>query len=175
MLFRSVSRVRLAGATDGAGMDPALQLEDERVNYKVLQSTEELQAKDLEDTKAELKRLDAIEAPALALSTELKNLKESYDKYIAATRDAQVNADLDSSAVSNVKIVQAATQPDRPIAPRRTRNIALTLFFALVAGVGLAFVREFFDDTVKSREDVEKKLGLTVLAVVPAEEFLECI
>jgi capsular polysaccharide biosynthesis protein len=50
----------------------------------------------------------------------------------------------------------------------------MVLFLAAAAGVGLAVVREFLDDTLKTRDEVEKKLGIPVLAVIPAEEFRKC-
>ena len=50
-------------------------------------------------------------------------------------------------------------------------NIAVAFILGLLIAVGLAFVIEYFDDTVKSADDVERYLGLTVLGTIP--EFTE--
>jgi succinoglycan biosynthesis transport protein ExoP len=58
--------------------------------------------------------------------------------------------------------------PSTPARPSRTRNIALAFLVGLVGGVGLALLREYLDNTVKTPDDVETLVRLPSLAVVPA-------
>ena len=67
--------------------------------------------------------------------------------------------------VENINIVDTAQPPLNPIKPRILMNIAVAFILGLLIAVGLAFVIEYFDDTVKSADDVERYLGLTVLVL----------
>jgi capsular exopolysaccharide synthesis family protein len=58
--------------------------------------------------------------------------------------------------------------PPSPARPNKTRNIALAFLFGLVGGIGLALLREYLDNTVKTPDDVEALSRLPSLAVVPA-------
>lgn len=70
--------------------------------------------------------------------------------------------------VDNVSILAKATVVDNqsPIKPKPMMNIAIALVVGLMAGVGLAFLLEYFDNTVKSEQEIESLLELPVLGVI---------
>jgi capsular polysaccharide biosynthesis protein len=70
--------------------------------------------------------------------------------------------------VDNVSILaQAKTkETPEPIKPRPLLNIAIALVVGLMAGVGLTFLLEYLDNTIKNEMDVEKVLGLPVLGAI---------
>ena len=55
-----------------------------------------------------------------------------------------------------------------PIGPARVRNIALASLLSLFAGVGLAFLLHYLDDTVKTVDDVDRYLHLPALSLIPS-------
>jgi len=69
--------------------------------------------------------------------------------------------------VQNVSIIDRAVPVTDQVSPRPVLNILVALVAALVIGVLLGFIVDYFDDTVKTPEDVKKLFGLRVLAVVP--------
>ncbi len=69
--------------------------------------------------------------------------------------------------VLNVNIVDPAELPDSPLEPDRPRNVALAVCAALVLAMGVILAAEYLDNTIKSSEDVEERLGLTVLGIIP--------
>lgn len=69
---------------------------------------------------------------------------------------------------NNVSIVDSAQVPERPSRPRPLLNLALALVFGTVVGVALAFTREQIDETITDPMDVETRIGLPLLGVVPA-------
>lgn len=91
--------------------------------------------------------------------------KELYDGLLEKLKEAGITAGLQSS---NIRIVDPALVPSTPSEPRRTRDITLALLVGLVGGVGLAFLREYLDNTIKSPGDVQSLAGLPCLAVVPS-------
>ena len=68
---------------------------------------------------------------------------------------------------TNVRVLDRASQAGRPVGPDRRRDIILALFMSVFAGVGLAFVLEHFDDTVKTPEDLKERLRVPLLGFVP--------
>lgn len=69
---------------------------------------------------------------------------------------------------TNVSVVSYSRLPHEPTGPQRTRNILVALALALLAGIGLAFLLDFLDDTVKSLDDVDRYIHLPTLALIPA-------
>ncbi|WP_409302887.1 YveK family protein [Peribacillus sp. SCS-155] len=70
--------------------------------------------------------------------------------------------------VDNVKILAKAdaAESQSPVKPKPLLNIAIALVVGLMAGVGLAFLLEYMDSTVKSEKDIEQLLELPVLGVI---------
>ena len=70
--------------------------------------------------------------------------------------------------VDNVSILAKAdvTENPAPIKPRPLLNVAIAIVVGLMAGVGLAFLLEYFNNTIKNEQDIEKILGLPILGVI---------
>lgn len=58
-----------------------------------------------------------------------------------------------------------------PITPKPARNGALGLVVGLVFGLGMAFLAEYLDNTIKSTDEAEKLFGAPVLGNIPTEQF----
>jgi capsular exopolysaccharide synthesis family protein len=72
-----------------------------------------------------------------------------------------------SAAEGSAQIVQRAEVPESPVSPNLIRNGILALLSGLALGIGFAFLRERLDDRVKSRDELERRLGAPVIAAVP--------
>jgi len=72
-------------------------------------------------------------------------------------------------AVDNVSILNTAKliRNPSPVAPNPTLNIAISLIVSLMLGVGIAFLLEYLDDTIKTEKDVRDVLGLPTIAMIP--------
>lgn len=70
--------------------------------------------------------------------------------------------------VDNVSVLAEAELSENmsPVAPRPLLNIAIAIVVGLMAGVGLAFLLEYLDNTVKTEQDIQKLLDIPVLGVV---------
>ncbi|MGC1106691.1 MAG: polysaccharide biosynthesis tyrosine autokinase [Candidatus Acidiferrales bacterium] len=99
------------------------------------------------------------------LKHDAESNKELYDGLLQKLKEAGISAGLRSS---NIRIVDPALVPSTPARPQKARNILLAFLIGLVGGVGLAFLREYLDNTVKSPDDVQNLTGLPCLAVVPS-------
>lgn len=69
--------------------------------------------------------------------------------------------------LENVRVVDRAKIPVDPIKPRPVLNTAIAGVLGGMVAIGFAFLLEYLDTTLKSTDDIEKQLGLPVLAVIP--------
>ncbi len=69
--------------------------------------------------------------------------------------------------VLNVNIIDTARLPEYPIGPQKARNTAMAVLVALILAGGLILAVEYLDNTIKTSDDVENRLGLTVLGTIP--------
>lgn len=72
---------------------------------------------------------------------------------------------------NNIRIVDNAVLPEKPIRPRKLLNLAIGLCAGGLLGLLFAFIMDFFDQTIKNSEDLEKKLKLPFLGFVPKEKL----
>ncbi len=72
---------------------------------------------------------------------------------------------------NNIRVVDPAIAPKNPVLPRKLLNLAIGIFGGILIGFLLIFVMEFLDQTIKTSEDLEKKLGLPFLGFVPHEKL----
>jgi polysaccharide biosynthesis transport protein len=125
------------------------------------------------------KTLDAQKQAAMAISEKainydvLQQQAESdqhiYDILLKQAKEISLTSVMESS---NVRIVDPAEIPRFPVKPRIFLNILLAVVLGLFMGTGLAFFREYMDNTVKIPEDVPRSLGMPVLGAVPYDKSL---
>ncbi|MCS0670407.1 YveK family protein [Cytobacillus firmus] len=74
--------------------------------------------------------------------------------------------------VNNVTILAKAELGENPspVKPQPLLNIAIAMVVGLMAGVGIAFLLEYLDNTIKDEQDIEKAVGLPVLGVIATIE-----
>lgn len=75
--------------------------------------------------------------------------------------------------VENVRVVDQALIPTKAVRPRPLLNAAIAAVLGLMAAVGLTFLLEYLDTSIKSPEDVARHLELPVLGVIPVIELTE--
>jgi tyrosine-protein kinase Etk/Wzc len=72
-----------------------------------------------------------------------------------------------ASTVSQIRVVDPATVPIKPIKPNKKRNILLGMILGMMLGVGLAFFTEYLDDSVRDSEELEKRIGVPIYGTIP--------
>ena len=97
-----------------------------------------------------------------AIATDRQNLN-LYQQRLNELRVTKTD-----SSTGNVSTVEEARVPSEPIGPPRMRNILVALMLSLGVGIGLAFLLDYLDDTLKSVEDVDRHVHLPTLAIIPA-------
>ncbi len=98
------------------------------------------------------------------LSREVDSNKELYEGLLQRLKEAGVSAGLNAS---NIRIVDPGRVSYRPIAPNYPLNLGCAIFLGLGLGVGMAFLKEHLDQTIRHSDDVIHYLGVPVLGFIP--------
>jgi uncharacterized protein involved in exopolysaccharide biosynthesis len=103
------------------------------------------------------------------LEREYELQETAYRKYAENQEHAQIDHALQMERITNVSILQPATNDPKPVGLRRLLILVLGLLFAVAGSFALAFVLDYLDPSIKSPEDLEKQLGLLALASIPRQ------
>jgi capsular exopolysaccharide synthesis family protein len=96
-------------------------------------------------------------------------IESQQGPYITQLGQLQLATNL--TQTGGAQIVGRAEEPTEPIRPTPLRNGALALVVGAMLGVGLAFLREHLDDTIKTKDDLQQATqGTSVLGLIPSVE-----
>lgn len=101
------------------------------------------------------------------LKNEAMANAELYNTLQGRLQEAGIYAGLKSS---NIRVVDLAPNLQKPVSPNRPLVLSGAFFLALIAGVLGCFVKESFDNTVRTPDDVKAWIGLRSLAILPTME-----
>lgn len=135
-----------------------------RTEYDLARSNESSLRRMFSGTKAEAMDLNEKFIQYGVLSREVDTNRQLYDALIKRMKEQSVTEEIQSV---NVWVVEKAEKPSSPVKPRKSLNILLGIIVGLFGGIGLAFFIEYLDNTVKTPEDAEARLGVPVLGIVP--------
>ena len=99
------------------------------------------------------------------LKREIETQRSLLDSYTQRQKEQELA--ISGSRPDNIKISGRAFTPTTPVGPQRTRNIMVAFLISLAAGIGLAFLMDYLDDSVRTSDDVGRHLGLPTLALIP--------
>ena len=128
----------------------------------------------LQSMRAELDKFSKDEVELARLERAVDIADQEYREYIAHYQRADISAALDTDKVSNVSVIQPASFSSTAVAPKKTLNVLLSLLIGMVGGIGVAYLAEYIDDSIRTRLDVLERLQLPVLTTLTAEEYQSC-
>jgi len=131
---------------------------------KIARTREESQLNAVNQQRREGQDLNEKESQYQNLQHEVEANQQLYDSVVKRLKETGVAGGLENS---NVRIIEEATPPSAPIYPRKAANLGMSLVAGLVLACVLAFGLEFLDTTVRTADDVERYLGLSVIGIVP--------
>jgi exopolysaccharide transport family protein len=118
----------------------------------------------LEKQKQEANKLNESAIQYSILKRDLESYRTLYEGLMEKMKEAGVSAGLKSN---NFRIVDVARVPTYPIEPNIPRNLAFAFMLGLTSGVGLAFMLEGLDNTVRTTEQAQMISGLPPLGMIP--------
>ncbi len=96
--------------------------------------------------------------------TDAETKKKIYETIMQRMNQISLSAQL---LPNNIIILDKANVPQNPIQPRKLINLAAGILLGLIFGIGAVFFLDYLDNTIKSTEDIEQYLKLSLLSIVP--------
>jgi polysaccharide biosynthesis transport protein len=118
----------------------------------------------LDKQKQEANKLNESAIEYNLLKRDADTYRQLYEGLLQKLKEAGVSAGLKSN---NFRIVDAARAPSGPIEPNIPRNLLFALVLGSATGVGLAFLLEGLDNTIRSTEQAQMISGLAPLGMIP--------
>jgi tyrosine-protein kinase Etk/Wzc len=129
-------------------------------------------------------QLDAWNREIVSLNARIKTLPSVQQDTVRLERDVKVNNELyqqlrnnaiqlqliREGKIGNVRLIDPAVNPERPVRPQKGLTLALAALFGVIGGVAVALVRASFFRGVRSPQEVEAETGLSVYSTVPLSQ-----
>jgi uncharacterized protein involved in exopolysaccharide biosynthesis len=142
-------------------------LEAVGTEFKVAKAREETLLNNVRSLSREGQDVSEKEIKLLTLQREVETNQQLYDAVLKRLKETGVTGSLETN---NVRVVEEASVPEAPVKPRKMRQLMMSAVAGLVLALGLALGIEYFDTSLRTPDDVERELGLPVVAIIPAFE-----
>jgi len=97
------------------------------------------------------------------LERDVETNRKIFESLLKRMGEQSINEEIQSVKVFHL---EKAETPRRPYSPRKTLNMIVGLLIGTLGGIGCAFFMEYFDNTVKSPDEIEEKYGIPVIGMV---------
>jgi capsular exopolysaccharide synthesis family protein len=165
---------RLAESTESHPTVKAVQAQIDEVVNKI-QSTYETTLRNTQAQEraltvqiaqrdAQLKKLPVAERDLARLLRVTKVDASIYTFLLQKHEEARIAK---ASTINNISVVDPAIVAEKPVSPKKVKNLVLGILVGLMFGSGLCFFWEYLDDTLKDPESSRKALALPLLSVIP--------
>jgi capsular exopolysaccharide synthesis family protein len=135
-----------------------------KADYEVALRAEKFIREEFDRQKGKVEKLQDNLVQHQILKRDLQTNEQLYQGLLARMKEANVASTM---VPSNVAVIESAELPETPFRPRKVRNMALSIMIGLVGGIGLAFLVEYLDNSIKTTEELERVVRLPALGVVP--------
>jgi len=140
-------------------------IESVKNDYETAVAQERSFTASLDQQKNEAMDLERKSGGYLVLQRQADSDRQLWQSLLQQQKELQV---VSNSRSNNVQVMDRAEVPGAPFSPNTRREWFTAMMAGLLVAFGLAFGIEYLDDTVKTPEDVSKRLGLPLLGLVPA-------
>jgi len=130
----------------------------------VLLAREKVLQKTISDFESEALNTNKKELKYTIFQRNVETNQKLYDTLLSKVEETNITGNIDAS---NMRIAEEAVIPMSPVKPKKKLNLILSVIFGLMTGVGLSFLREYLDRSLRTEEDVQRYLDLPVLSVIP--------
>lgn len=101
------------------------------------------------------------------LEREVDTNKSIYQSLLQRSKEIEATV---GAAVTNIQIIDRATQPLYPFKPQVRKNLLLALVVGLMLGIGTALTLEAFDNTIKNPDELADRFHIPVLGLIPFDK-----
>ncbi|HYE87117.1 MAG TPA: polysaccharide biosynthesis tyrosine autokinase [Vicinamibacterales bacterium] len=133
--------------------------------YDAAVTNERVMTESLNEAKSAASALSRKGVDYSVMQREAETNREIYNQLLTREKEIRVLA---NSRTNNVRVVDRADVPGSPFTPNHRSDWMYAIAFGLVLGIGIAVGLDYMDDTVKTPEDLTRRLKLRFLGLVPS-------
>ncbi|MDH0427976.1 GumC family protein [Stutzerimonas stutzeri] len=139
-------------------------------NYQLALANENSLRASFNANKSQIQDISRKEFQLRELQREVDGNRALYDTFMTRLKETAATADLETA---NARVVDPATVPTGPVKPKKALIVAIAALLALFAGVGLTLLLDALNNTFKSTEEIENRLNIPVLGILPQLKIQE--
>ncbi|MGH9892069.1 MAG: GumC family protein, partial [bacterium] len=158
------AKADLAENTRRLKAEIAIAVEAIRKEYEAVLSHEQQLSKLSETLKSSLRQMTTKEYELAKLEREAAINRELFDMSLSRMKEIGVTSEFNAT---NIRIVDRAVPPRKPDSPNAIRVFALAGLLSGSLGIALAFLREHLDRGFKTPRDIEERLKMPALGLLP--------
>ena len=155
----------LSDAQRQLDLELAMAVQSVRNEYETALLEERTLSKNLEGAKSEATDLNRKGIGYGVMEREAKSNRQVYEALLTREKELRVSA---NSRTNNIRIVDRAEIPRSPLTPGGRRTWLMSVLVGLTLSVAVALSLDYMNDTIKTPEDVTRRLKLPFLGLVPA-------
>ena len=122
---------------------------------------------ELGSAKGEVRDINRKQYELTRLEREVESNRQLFDLFQQRFKETSASGGVQNA---NARVVEKAQVPGGPVFPNKQRTTTVGILLGLALGVALAFLLDHLDNTLKGTDDVERRLGLPVLGLLPRLE-----
>jgi len=145
--------------------ETAKALQTIKNDYETAVLEERTLSGNLDAAKADAQDLSRKSVGYNVMEREAKSNRQVYESLLAREKELSVAS---NSRANNVRVIDRAEVPRAPMTPGGRRTWLMSLAVGMVLAVGVAFGLDYMNDTIKTPEDVSRRLKLPFLGLVPS-------
>jgi len=157
------AQTELRAAKENLGRQVRVVVASIQKEYEAARANEAATARALEQAKGDVQSLNRKEFRLAALEREVATNRQLYDLFMQRSKETDVSSELQSAVA---RVIDPAVVPTSPSGPNRRRIVVIAVFMSLLLGMALAVLIERLDNTVKTSQDAEAKLGVPTVGAV---------
>lgn len=132
--------------------------------YEIDKANERSLERAVAEAKVKVQDINRKQFRLKALEREVRINKDLYDAFFKRIQETSATSDLQTA---NARVVDQAFASEDPVKPRKKLIVAIAGLLGLLVSSGIAFLLEMLNNTVRTTKDIEEKLNLPVLGVLP--------
>ncbi|WP_067583082.1 GumC family protein [Endozoicomonas ascidiicola] len=118
----------------------------------------------VDQVKTKVQEINRKQFRLRALEREVQTNKDLYDAFFKRIQETSATSDLQTA---NARVVDSAFIPENPVKPKKKLIVGIAGLLGLMVSCGIAFLLEMLNNTIRTTRDIEEKLNLPVLGVLP--------
>ena len=142
-----------------------LAVDNAYAEYQAAQGEERALEREYNEIKGETLKFRSASVEYNNLLIEVQTTQDLLNNLVRT--QSQTNVAVSGSREATIRQIDVAMRPGGPVSPDLERSTMLGILLGLGAGIGLVLLLEFLDRSLKSADEVERRLGIPVMAVIP--------